>query len=135
MTLLLDTHAAIWLAQKEPMRREAIIAIDRARDTARVLLSAASVWELSTLIAKQRIKLDQPLGSWVRTFVTSKGFESVPLTIPMAIEAAEIPLRLLKDPADRFLVGTARHLDVPLVTRDKRILEYASAGHIRILKC
>jgi PIN domain nuclease of toxin-antitoxin system len=133
--LLLDTHAAIWLAQKEPMRREAIAAIDQARDNDRVLLSAASVWELSTLIAKRRITLDRPLGSWVRTFVTSKGFDSVALTVPIAVEASEIPLRLLKDPADRFLVATARHLGIPLVTRDKRILEYAAAGHVRVVKC
>jgi len=135
MTLLLDTHAALWLAQREPMRREAITAIDKTRESARVLLSAASVWEISILIAKQRIELDQPLGSWVRKFVTAKGFDTVSFTVPMAIEASAIPPRFLKDPADRFLVATARHLDIPIVTRDKRILEYASAGHVRVVKC
>jgi PIN domain nuclease of toxin-antitoxin system len=135
MTLLLDTHAAIWLAQKEPMRKEAVAAIDRTRAAARVLLSAVSVWELSTLIAKQRLTLDQPLGSWVRKFITSKGFDSVSFTIPMAIEATIIPPRVLKDPADRLLVATARHLDVPIVTRDKRILEYADGGHVRVIRC
>jgi PIN domain nuclease of toxin-antitoxin system len=68
-------------------------------------------------------------------FVTSKGFDSVALTVAIAVEASEIPLRLLKDPADRFLVATARHLGIPLVTRDKRILEYAAAGHLRVVKC
>ena len=135
MTLLLDTHAAIWFAAKEPMRKEAVAEIDRTRETARVLLSAVSVWELSTLIVKQRLKLDQPLGSWVRKFVTADGFDTVSFTVPMAIEAATIPLRAMKDPADRFLVATARHLDVPIVTRDKRILEYAAAGHVRAVKC
>jgi PIN domain nuclease of toxin-antitoxin system len=135
MTLLLDTHAALWLAQKEPMRREAIAAIDKTRQTARVLLSAISVWEISTLIAKQRIELDQPLGSWARKFVTAKGFDTVSFTVPMAIEASTIPMQLLRDPADRFLVATARHLGIPLVTRDKRILDYAKAGHVRVVKC
>jgi PIN domain nuclease of toxin-antitoxin system len=133
--LLLDTHAAIWLAQKGPMRREAIAAIDAARQSDRVLLSAASVWELSTLIAKKRIELDQPLGAWVQKFISAPGFDGIPFTIPMAIEASIIPLELLKDPADRFLVATAIHLGVPLVTRDRRIVDYAQTGHFRVVIC
>ena len=135
MTLLLDTHAAIWLAAKEPMKAAALTAIDQTRLTDRVLLSAISVWEISHLLAKQRIVLNQPLGTWVRQFVTAKGFDAVSFTVTMAIEASNLPSRELKDPADRFLVATARHLDVPLVTRDKQILKFAEAGHVQVIAC
>ena len=116
-------------------RTAALSAIDQTRLTDRVLLSAISVWEISHLLAKQRIVLDQPLGTWVRQFVTAKGFDAVSFTVPMAIEASSLPSRELKDPADRFLVATARHLDVPLVTRDKRILKFAEAGHVQVIAC
>ena len=134
MTLLLDTHAAIWLSQGEPMSADAIEKIDRTRNGSRVLLSAVSVWEISNLIAKQRVILDWQLGEWVRRFVKADGFDSVSLSIPMAIEAAKVPADL-RDPADRFLVATARHLGVPLVTRDSRILKLAKAGYVQAVAC
>lgn len=37
--------------------------------------------------------------------------------------------------ADRLLVAVARALDVPLVTRDREILAYAKAGHVKAIAC
>jgi PIN domain nuclease of toxin-antitoxin system len=39
------------------------------------------------------------------------------------------------DPADRLLIATARDLGVPLVTRDRRILDYAAQGHVDAIAC
>jgi PIN domain nuclease of toxin-antitoxin system len=39
------------------------------------------------------------------------------------------------DPADRLLVATARALGVPIVTRDRRILNYAKAGFVDAVPC
>jgi len=35
------------------------------------------------------------------------------------------------DPADRFIVATARRLDAVLLTRDAAVLEYGAAGHVK----
>ena len=40
-----------------------------------------------------------------------------------------------RDPADRLLIATARELRVPLVTRDRRILDYAAQGHVDAIAC
>jgi len=40
---------------------------------------------------------------------------------------AAAPLKALPDPADRFIVATATHLGLPLVTRDAKI---ASSGAV-----
>jgi PIN domain nuclease of toxin-antitoxin system len=42
-----------------------------------------------------------------------------------------LPGEIHRDPADRFLIATARHLGVPLMTIDERILAYGAAGHVQ----
>jgi PIN domain nuclease of toxin-antitoxin system len=37
-----------------------------------------------------------------------------------------------KDPADRFIVASARHHRLTLVTGDPMILEYAQNGHVDV---
>ena len=61
--------------------------------------------------------------------------DAQPLTSAIALATAELPNPLHDDPADRLLIATARDLDVPLVTRDARILAYAAAGHVRAIAC
>ena len=133
--MLLDTHAAIWLTQgtdlSDAIRRS--ITVSRSREG--VYLSAVSVWEVGDLIRKQRILLDLPLAEWTQTLLDAEGMHAIDLTIPIVIGAANLPSALHGDPADRFLVATARHLDVPLLTRDKHILAYAKAGHVKAIAC
>ena len=46
-----------------------------------------------------------------------------------------LPRNFRGDPADRLLIATARQLDVPIVTRDRAILAYAKAGHVKGIAC
>jgi PIN domain nuclease of toxin-antitoxin system len=46
-----------------------------------------------------------------------------------------LPGPLHNDPADRLLITTARALDIPIVTRDRRILDYARAGAVAAVAC
>ena len=43
----------------------------------------------------------------------------LPLTAEIAVQADELELH--SDPADRFIVATALHHDVPLVTKDRHM--------------
>jgi PIN domain nuclease of toxin-antitoxin system len=40
-----------------------------------------------------------------------------------------------RDPADRIIAATARAFDMTLVTRDRPLLDYADAGHLKALAC
>jgi hypothetical protein len=48
-----------------------------------------------------------------------------------------IPLsgNLHADPGDRLIIATARHLGMPIVTSDRKILAYAEAGFVRAIPC
>ncbi|MNF14334.1 hypothetical protein D3C80_2165180 [compost metagenome] len=39
------------------------------------------------------------------------------------------------DPIDRILIATAREYDLTIITRDRAILDYGAAGHVRTLAC
>jgi PIN domain nuclease of toxin-antitoxin system len=63
------------------------------------------------------------------------GIRQATLTPAIAIDASYLPGELHGDPGDRLLIATARHLGMPIVTRDRRIIAYAEAGWVRVIAC
>lgn len=57
------------------------------------------------------------------------------LTVEIAMAAAVLPDLDHRDPADRFLISTARAHDLVLVTRDQEILAYGARGHVQVMRC
>ena len=58
-----------------------------------------------------------------------------PLTPEIAIDSSFLPAPLHNDSADRLLIATARALQMPIVTRDRRILAYAQTGAVAAIAC
>lgn len=56
-------------------------------------------------------------------------------TPELGFESCYLPGTFHQDPADRFLIATARALGVPIVTRDEQIEAYARAGHVKLIRC
>ncbi len=133
---LLDTCAIIWIALNQPMRPEAVAAMNRAfAAEQRVRVSPISAWELGLLSAKGRLPtVRSPMDIFGET-ITTPGVRIEALSPEVLVEASFLPGRLHRDPADRILVATARRLDLTLVTRDQVILDYAHQGHVRALSC
>jgi PIN domain nuclease of toxin-antitoxin system len=115
--IVLDTHTWLWwLAAPNKLSRKAARAIEHAD---RIGVSAASVYELTHLVERQRLRLDAPVRSWVRDALSPPGIE--PLTIDAAIALDAAQLRLVGDPFDRIIYATAVARDARLVTRDQRL--------------
>lgn len=125
--LLLDTHCWIWMALGEKSRFTAagVRAVEEAANGGRLLLSAISVWELAMLEAKGRIRLTRPCHEWVRQALGIPGLDLAPLTPEIAVESTRLPGEFHGDPADRIIAATARCLNARLLTRDRRLIEYA----------
>ncbi len=82
-------------------------------------LSPISVWELSVLVRKGRYHLDGEVDEWIETMMRAVPLKQAPITIEIARRVAEVSHG---DPADAFLVATARTLDLTLVTADRKLL-------------
>ena len=117
MNLLLDTHAVIWfLDGRDELQREAREAIEVAD---RVYVSAASIWELATKVARGR--LDAPSDFPAR--LVDLGMLPLALEWEHARVAGGLPLHH-RDPFDRMLVAQAIVERLTIVTRDEAIRRY-----------
>lgn len=134
--LLLDTHIWLWYAQGNAERLTAagVKKLDQARRTDGLRISAISVWEIGVQHAKGRIQLSAPLRDWVRDALAPVGITLLPLDAESAAESTLLPGEPHGDPADRFLIATARTKGLVLATRDEAIIEYGDAGHVRVLE-
>ena len=136
--VLLDTCAVIWLANRSKMRQAALDAIFHAGLHEGVFVSMVSAWEIGML------HLSKPAGrpnfapdakSWFARFMAGPAIKPAPMTADIAIDASDLPEPVHGDPADRLLIATARHLGFPIVTRDRKIANYAELGHVSMVLC
>ena len=134
--LLLDTHVWLWYAEgvSERLRPAAVRRLEEARRADGLIVSAVSVWEIGMHAARGRIQLTVPLRNWVDAALGAPGIRLAPLVATIAVESTLLPGELRGDPADRFLIATARSLDVTLATRDAQILDYAKQGFVRVAR-
>jgi len=138
--LLLDTCAVIWLQNANAMTKSAVEAVVHAGQTDGVFISPISAWEIGLISrpsARHTLVLQflPDAKTWFRKAMTAPGVKSAPLTPDIAIDASFLPGDLHSDPADRMIIATARHLGVPVVTRDRKIIEYGRAGYVAVIPC
>ncbi len=133
--LLLDTHFWIWLQSGEQsVFTDAILkAVESSAAGGRLHVSIISVWEVALLESKGRIRLSLPCGPWVQQALAIPGLSLAPLTPEIAIESCHLPSPFHGDPADRIIVATARILGAKLLTRDRKLVEYARKRHVLLL--
>jgi PIN domain nuclease of toxin-antitoxin system len=135
-SILLDTCAAIWLMEGEPMSEASLLAIRGAREAnVGVYLSPFTAWEIGTLIAKQRLHLTLSPDVWFETLLAEPGMRLAGLTPKILIASTALPGKPPSDPADRIIAATARVYGHVVITRDGKLLEYAREGHIRATLC
>jgi PIN domain nuclease of toxin-antitoxin system len=129
--VLLDTHIWLWeVFATGQLSRSVRTKIADAAVTGRLRLSAISIWEISLLASRGRIELRRPAAAWIAESERKSGIVFEILSTEIAVEAGQLPNGFRSDPADLIIVATARVTGATLMTRDRRILEYAAAGYL-----
>ena len=133
--LLLDTHCRVWMqfGLVDRFTREARTAIDRAVRDNRLFVSVISVWEIGLLESKGRLALFIEYERWIKEALATPGLHLAPLSPSVAILSTRLPGEFHGDPADRFLVATARIEGARLLTKDRQILQYGRKNHVNVL--
>jgi PIN domain nuclease of toxin-antitoxin system len=134
--LLLDTCAAIWLAEAESIAREATRVLEEAYDAdAGVFVSPISAWEIGLLVSRGRLTLLIKPQLWFQRLFEVLNFQLAEMSPQLLIASSFLPGVPPRDPADRIMAATAREYGYRLVTRDRLLLAYAEQGHIQALAC
>jgi len=118
---LLDTHIWLW-SLLEPQRLSRKILKELERETNELWLSPISIWEFLILCDKKRVKLNEDPASWAVRMLQTTPMKEAPLTHDIAISASQLALPH-RDPADRFLLATAKILDLTLMTSDENLID------------
>lgn len=134
--LLLDTCAAIWISAQQPMTQatEEALAKARACDET-IFVSPIMAWEIGLLAARSRLNLLMAPERWFERLLEAPGLRLADLPPNVLIASSFLPGTPPNDPADRILAATAREYGYTLVTRDRRLLDYAEQGHLKALAC
>lgn len=138
--LVLDTHIYLWHVEgvAAELPRPVQTAVERAAHEGRALVSAISVWEIAMLEQRGTVTLSADLRHWVAASRLAPGVRIIPLSLNVLIDGPRLPRWAKrntptphKDPADQWIVATARQRNAVVVTRDEEILHYAEQGHVR----
>lgn len=120
MRLLLDTHIWLWtVLQPQRLSRRVANALENHENE--LWLSPISVWELNNLERKGRLRLPEPISSWVARTMQDLELLEAPLTVEIALTVPSINFPH-GDPADHFLAASAKVLDLTLVTADRNLI-------------
>ena len=121
MTLLLDTHAFLWFVTGDRrLSRASRAALEH--EEARLLLSAASVWEMAIKASLGRLTLPARVEDYLAEKI-AEGFEMLPVDWTHAAAVERLPWHH-RDPFDRLLVAQALTEKIPIVTRDRVFRRY-----------
>ena len=127
MSLLLDTHIALWWLEggdrltAEQRRRAA--AAERGNE--KLHIADVTLWEIAMLADRGKITISQGLAAFLEELEVNARLEVLPITGPIAVDAVRLGNSFSNDPADRLIAATARVHGHTLVTADRRIREAA----------
>jgi PIN domain nuclease of toxin-antitoxin system len=134
--LLLDTCAAIWLAEAESIAKEATRVLEEVYDAgAGFYVSPITAWEIGLLNSRGRLALLIKPQLWFQRLFEILSFRLADMSPQLLIASSFLPGTPQRDPADRIIAATAREYGYRLVTRDRLLLAYAEQGHIQAVIC
>jgi len=120
--ILLDTHVWIWASvdERTSLSARSVRVIKEAK---RKWVSAISCWELAKLVERKRIGFSIPVLTWITRSFNEMDISIADLSPEIAVESTQLK-GFHKDPADQIIVATSRVLGMPLLTSDRRILDF-----------
>lgn len=124
--IVLDTHALVWwVSGSKELSAVAARAIEKeVREEGEILVSAITAWEIAMLVERGRLIISRELGEWIDLVKSIKNVRFVAVDDAIAVQAVLLPGDLHKDPADRFIVATARKYGATLITKDEKLSAY-----------
>ncbi len=119
VVILLDTCAIIWDAlDQSKLTKQANTAISKADEHNALIISDISIWEISMLIRRSRIKVATTPANFVNLFLESRNISVISISPEIADLATSFGSEINNDPADRIIAATSIIQNAQLVTAD-----------------
>ena len=129
--ILLDTHIWIWWVNgSSHLSKKKLNLITKAAEKG-IAISAISIWEVAKLVEKEKLQLSIPVRDWIYKAVLVTGVKVIPLTVDIIVNSTQLKGTFHNDPADQIIVATANTIEIPVMTNDKKILNYP---YVKVIK-
>ncbi|BAY99417.1 hypothetical protein NIES37_33990 [Tolypothrix tenuis PCC 7101] len=123
MRALLDTHAFIWWVTDDSQL--SVTARNVIADSGNSLfLSVVSAWEIVIKNKLGKLALPEAVEQYIPTRLAMNRFESLPIQMSHVLQVASLP-NIHRDPFDRILIAQSQVENLPIVTIDQQITQYA----------
>lgn len=123
--IVLDTHVWLWwLHDPDRLSTDAAKRILQEQESGSIIVSAISAWEVAVKVQSGKLVIPMDINRWYDLARRYPATVIEPLSPVDAIASTQLPGSFHKDPADRIIVSLARRRAVPLLTCDRKILEY-----------
>jgi PIN domain nuclease of toxin-antitoxin system len=132
--ILADTHVLLWAVDNDSkLGAAAVRLLEEAAVADSLFISVISCWEIGLLAERGKIALSLEAGLWIERNLNRPGVRWAQLEPAISVDSVRLPGILHKDPADRWLIATARHFGIPLLTADDAILAYGAQGYVHVI--
>ena len=118
--IVLDTCAIIWDAlDSGKLTSRAKRALKRAEGE--LVICDISIWEISMLIKKNRLVIDETTCAFLNLLLESRNYNVQTITPEIAALSVDFGPDISNDPADRLIAATSIVLDAPIITADQNM--------------
>jgi PIN domain nuclease of toxin-antitoxin system len=117
-----DTHPLVfWSSNRKPRlgKRARRIFQETEQGKHSIVVPITVLEEINRLVERNVVHLDVPFRRWAEELERSPNYQVQSYTLEILLEL--VALVAIRDPADRAIVATARHLRSPLITADETI--------------
>jgi PIN domain nuclease of toxin-antitoxin system len=114
-----DTHPLVfWSSNRQPRlgKRARRILQETEKGKHSVIVPVVVLEEINRLVERNVVQLYVPFRRWAEELERSPNFQVQAYTLAILLES--VSLAAIRDPEDRVIVATARHLRCPLITAD-----------------
>jgi PIN domain nuclease of toxin-antitoxin system len=134
--VLLDTCAAVWIAENEKLAPQAVAVLRDVRQAGLpTYVSPVTAWEIGMLASRARLKLLLTPLLWFGRLLDIPNVHLAEMSTDLLIASSFLPGKPPRDPFDRIMAATARNYGCILLTRDRALLDYGEQGHVRVVAC
>ena len=122
MNLILDTHTFLWIVtdDKELSRKAKKYYLDKDND---IYLSGASIWEMAIKISLDRLKLSEPLDSFIKNHALANNIKILEIISIHLYKLESLPFHH-RDPFERAIIAQSMTEGYTVLGDDKAFDSY-----------
>jgi PIN domain nuclease of toxin-antitoxin system len=121
--LIVDTCVLIYDSLRpDRLTNAALDALDSAESSSCLACAGISLWELAMLVEKGRLETGIPAQEYIELVLAARKLQVLPVSPEIASLSASLGLH--SDPADRIIAASAISHQAPVVTSDRRLINF-----------